>query len=66
MLILFPFLVFNAIIEMCVLHLHKSINDFLKLNPSNIKHPEKAKKWVKIRSLVEGYFTDLLKVPYLF
>ncbi|CAH1407502.1 unnamed protein product [Nezara viridula] len=54
--------VFNAIIEMCVLHLHKSINDFLKLNPSNIKHPEKAKKWVKVRSLVEGYFTDLLKL----
>ncbi|XP_066902843.1 nucleolar complex protein 2 isoform X2 [Halyomorpha halys] len=54
--------VFNAIIEMCVLHLHKSINDFLKLNPTTMKHPEKAKKWIKIRSLVEGYFTDLLKL----
>lgn len=54
--------VFNAIVEMCVIHLHKSICDFLKLSPSMIKHPEKAKKWVKIKSIIERYFTDLLKL----
>ena len=49
---------------MCVLHIQQSINYYLKLTPSNIKYPEKSKKWVKIRSIVEGYFTDLFKVIY--
>lgn len=48
--------------EMCVMHLHKAIVEFLKLPAQHAKDPSKSKKWVKIKSLLQGYFTDLFKV----
>ncbi|XP_073990270.1 nucleolar complex protein 2 [Rhodnius prolixus] len=54
--------VFNAVMEMCVMHLHKAIVEFLKLPAQHAKDPSKSKKWVKIKSLLQGYFTDLFKI----
>uniref|UniRef100_T1HB18 Uncharacterized protein n=1 Tax=Rhodnius prolixus TaxID=13249 RepID=T1HB18_RHOPR len=56
--------VFNAVMEMCVMHLHKAIVEFLKLPAQHAKDPSKSKKWVKIKSLLQGYFTDLFKETF--
>lgn len=54
--------VFNAVIEMCVMHMQSALVDFLKLTPSNVKNPEKSKRWVKVRGALNMYFTDLFKL----
>ncbi|BES87430.1 nucleolar complex protein 2 [Nesidiocoris tenuis] len=54
--------VFNAVIEMCVMHLQTSLVDFLKLTPTTLKAPSKAKKWVKVRGPMNSYFVDLFKL----
>ncbi|CAB0012860.1 unnamed protein product [Nesidiocoris tenuis] len=53
---------FNAVIEMCVMHLQTSLVDFLKLTPTTLKAPSKAKKWVKVRGPMNSYFVDLFKL----
>ncbi|KAK9507727.1 hypothetical protein O3M35_007516 [Rhynocoris fuscipes] len=54
--------VFNAVMELCVMHLHKAVVEFLKLPPQHAKDPSKSKKWVKIKSILQSYFTDLFKI----
>ncbi|KAL1121946.1 hypothetical protein AAG570_003354 [Ranatra chinensis] len=54
--------VFNSVIETCVMHLQPAVSSFLKLSPANLKNPEKAKKWNKVKTLLVSYFTDLLKL----
>ncbi|XP_026470553.1 nucleolar complex protein 2 homolog [Ctenocephalides felis] len=52
--------VFNAVIQLCVLNLQPAIAQFLKLTTS--QKPHKCKRWVKVKTLIKGYFIDLLKL----
>lgn len=53
--------VFNAIIQLCVLELGPAVRRFLSLT-SGSQPAHKAKKFTKVKTLLRGYFTDLLKL----
>lgn len=56
--------VFNAVIQMCVIDLPSALVKFLRLpqGSSSKVDPSKSKRWVKVKSLLKSYFTDLLKL----
>lgn len=54
--------VFNAVVQLCVMHLGPAIRRFLGLKPGSKQPPHKCKKFNKIKKTLKGYFTDLLKV----
>ncbi|XP_075215887.1 nucleolar complex protein 2 [Lycorma delicatula] len=57
---------FNAIVQLCVLHLQPALVRLLKLPTESSalarSQPSKAKKWSKVKSILKLYFTDLLKL----
>ncbi|KAK5640710.1 hypothetical protein RI129_009257 [Pyrocoelia pectoralis] len=53
--------IFNAVIQLCVLELSPAIRKFLGLKSTKMA-PHKCKKFVKIKTLLQMYFTDLLKI----
>ncbi|KAK4874875.1 hypothetical protein RN001_014235 [Aquatica leii] len=53
--------VFNGVIQLCVLELSPAIRRFLGLKSSKLS-PHKCKKFVKVKGLLQMYFTDLLKI----
>lgn len=53
--------VFNAVVQLCVLELQPAIKSFLQLPPGKRIPPHKCKKWVKIKTTLKCYLTDLLK-----
>ncbi|XP_066140122.1 nucleolar complex protein 2 [Euwallacea fornicatus] len=54
--------VFNAVIQLCVLHLGPAIRRFLGLQSGSKQPPHKSKKFNKIKGILKTYFTDLLKL----
>lgn len=54
--------VFNAVIQLCVLELGPAVKRFLGLLPGSKQPPHKCKKFVKIKTMLRTYFTDLLRV----
>lgn len=54
--------VFNGVLQLCVLHLHPAVQRFLGLTSRSSMKPHKCKKWKKVRSSLQGYFTDLTKL----
>lgn len=58
--------VFNAVIQLCVLHLGPALRRFLGLQSGSKQPPHKCKKFNKIKNVLKGYLTDLLKVFFDF
>ncbi|XP_022916692.1 nucleolar complex protein 2 [Onthophagus taurus] len=54
--------VFNGIIQVCVLELGPAIRRYLKISPGSKQPPHKCKRFIKIKAVLRGYFTDLLKI----
>ncbi|XP_031354276.1 nucleolar complex protein 2 homolog [Photinus pyralis] len=53
--------VFNGVIQLCVLELSVAIRKFLGLKSTKIA-PHKCKKFPKLKTLLQMYFNDLLKI----
>ncbi|CAH0563898.1 unnamed protein product [Brassicogethes aeneus] len=53
--------VFNGVIQLCVLELGPAMRRFLGISQSRMP-PHKCKKFPKIKKILKGYFTDLLKL----
>ncbi|KAL1399615.1 hypothetical protein pipiens_008071 [Culex pipiens pipiens] len=52
--------IFNAVVQLCVLHLGNAIKSYLGIaNSKGFKNLKKNKKFLKIRSCLRIYFTDL-------
>lgn len=51
---------FNAIVQLCVLHLQPAISNFLGIAPKSKKPLHKSKKWKRIRSSLRTYLVDLI------
>ncbi|KAJ8972628.1 hypothetical protein NQ314_000084 [Rhamnusium bicolor] len=54
--------VFNGVIQLCVLELGPAIRRFLGLQQGSKQPPHKCKKFIKIKRILKGYFTDLLQL----
>lgn len=54
--------VFNGVLQLCVLHLHPAIKQYLGLVGQTSRKPHKCKKWNKIRTPLKDYLTDLTKL----
>ncbi|XP_043465157.1 nucleolar complex protein 2 homolog [Leptopilina heterotoma] len=54
--------VFNAVVQMCIMHLPESLKSFLGLGTQTRFDAHKAKKFVKVKGTVKSYLTDLLKL----
>ncbi|XP_066261385.1 nucleolar complex protein 2 [Euwallacea similis] len=54
--------VFNAVIQLCVLHLGPAVRKFLGLQSGSKQPPHKCKKFNKIKGILKTYFIDLLKL----
>ncbi|KAL1494504.1 hypothetical protein ABEB36_010091 [Hypothenemus hampei] len=54
--------VFNAVIQLCVIHLGPAVRKFLGLEPGSKQSPHKCKKFNKIKGPLKTYFSDLLKL----
>ncbi|CAG9773791.1 unnamed protein product [Ceutorhynchus assimilis] len=54
--------VFNAVIQLCVMHLGPAIRKFLGLKPGSKLPPHKCKKFNKIKNTLKSYFNDILKL----
>lgn len=57
--------VFNAVIQLCVMELGPALRRYLKLPTGSKQAPHKCKKFIKVRTLLRGYFIDLLKVSFI-
>lgn len=58
--------VFNAVIQLCVLELGPAVKRFLGLSPGSKQPPHKCRRFVKIRTLLRTYFSDLLQVCFYY
>ncbi|CAG9817794.1 unnamed protein product [Phaedon cochleariae] len=54
--------VFNGVIQLCVLELGPAIRRFLGIHQGSKMPAHKCKKFIKIKRVLKGYFTDLLKL----
>ncbi|KAI4457211.1 nucleolar complex 2 and rad4-related [Holotrichia oblita] len=54
--------IFNGVIQLCVLELGPAVRRYLKIPQGSKQPPHKSKKFVKIKAILRGYFTDLLKL----
>lgn len=57
--------VFNAVIQLCVMEMGPALRRYLKLPSGSKQAPHKCKKFLKIRTVLRGYFLDLLKVGFM-
>lgn len=56
--------VFNAVIQLCVLDLGPAIRRFLGIQSGSKLPPHKCKRFVKVKTILKSYLTDLLKVKW--
>lgn len=54
--------VFNAVVQLCVLDLGPAIRKFLGMRSGSRIPPHKCKRFVKLKSILKSYLSDLLKV----
>lgn len=54
--------VFNGIVQLCVLELGPAIRKFLGLSSTSKQRPHKCKKFIKVKTPLKSYFTDLLRL----
>ncbi|CAK9820567.1 Nucleolar complex protein 2 homolog [Anthophora plagiata] len=54
--------VFNGVVQLCVLYLPDSFKRYLKLNSETQFQACKAKRFGKVKSILKLYFTDLIKI----
>ncbi|XP_012271343.1 nucleolar complex protein 2 homolog isoform X2 [Orussus abietinus] len=53
---------FNGIVRLCILHLPPAFKKFLQLGPGNSFEAHKAKRFVKVKTVIKSYLTDLIKI----
>jgi len=60
------FLVFNAVLQMCMFDLQPALLKFLKLPPGTSSKTmiSKSKHWKKVKMTLRSYLTDLTRVNY--
>lgn len=65
---LFFFLVFNAVLQMCMFDLQPALLKFLKLPPGTSSKTmiSKSKHWKKVKMTLRSYLTDLTRVITIF
>lgn len=54
--------VFNGVIQLCVLELGPALRRYLRIPPGSKQPPHKSKKFAKVKAVLRGYFSDMLKV----
>lgn len=54
--------VFNAVVQMCVMDLPEAFRRFLNVGPQARFEAHKAKKFVKVKGTLKSYLTDLIKL----
>ncbi|XP_012143161.2 nucleolar complex protein 2 [Megachile rotundata] len=54
--------VFNGVVQLCVMYLPDALKQYLKLNSESQAQVHKSKRFVKIKSILKSYLTDLIKI----
>ena len=54
--------VFNGVVQLCVLYLPEAFKRFLKLGPESQFQAHKCKRFGKVKSILKSYLTDLIKI----
>lgn len=54
--------VFNGVVQLCVMYLPDALKQYLKLNSESQVQVHKSKRFVKIKSILKSYLTDLIKI----
>lgn len=58
--------IFNGIVQLCVFDLGPALRKFLGLESGSKQPPHKCKKFVKVKTMLQTYFKDIMKVCKLF
>lgn len=62
MFIIHTFLVFNGVVQLCIMHLPDAFKRFLKLDTESHVEAHKSKRFIKVRNILKSYLADLIKV----
>ena len=54
--------VFNGVVQLCILYLPDAFKRFLKLGPESQFQAHKCKRFGKVKSILKSYLTDLIKI----
>ena len=54
--------VFNGVVQLCILYLPEAFKRFLKLGPESQFQAHKCKRFGKVKSILKSYLTDLIKI----
>lgn len=56
------FLVFNEVVQLCILYLPDAFKRYLKLSSETQPQIHKLKRFGKVKNILKSYLTDLIKV----
>lgn len=56
------FLVFNEVVQLCILYLPDAFKRYLKLSSETQPQIHKLKRFGKVKHILKSYLTDLIKV----
>ncbi|KZC06791.1 PREDICTED: nucleolar complex protein 2 homolog [Dufourea novaeangliae] len=54
--------VFNGVVQLCILHLPNTFKRFLNLGSETQFQPHKCKRFGKVKGILKSYLTDLIKI----
>ena len=54
--------VFNGVVQLCILYLPDAFKRFLKLGPESQFQAHKCKRFGKVKGILKSYLTDLIKI----
>ncbi|XP_014609507.1 PREDICTED: nucleolar complex protein 2 homolog [Polistes canadensis] len=54
--------IFNEVIQLCIIHLSDALKRFLNLNTDAYFEAHKCKKFIKVKSSLKSYLTDLIMI----